>query len=167
MRRTVELGIVVMLVAIAVHLSQPRNESTFLKLESPAGEFIGQGRSIRCTEPGYKITAVVPRPEVVELRFAGSRPDDYWHLDFMVPGQETPRPGTYKDAVRFPFNDDRPGLSCSGQGRGHNALTGSFTVLECEVENGTVLHFAADFKQAGENHGPVLEGRVRYRSTIP
>lgn len=94
----------------------------------------------------------------------------WWYLDFAAPNNATLTPGEYDNATRWPFQSaNEAGLSFSGNGRGNNTLTGSFTVLASEfAQDGSVLSFAADFVQYDEtmvdawNHGS-----IRYNSSIP
>ncbi|MEW6280371.1 MAG: hypothetical protein AB1758_17205 [Candidatus Eremiobacterota bacterium] len=168
MRKAVEIGLLVVLVAVITHLSAPRS-ATWLRLDSPPGEYIGQGKVTRCSEPGYAFCAqrIPYGPLGVEVLVQGAGPVDRWRLTFCAPGKRPLRPGTYENAARFPFHGENPGLECSGQGRGNNKLAGRFTIHELEMEGDTVVRFAADFEQRGESQPLVLKGKVRYRSSIP
>lgn len=78
--------------------------------------------------------------------------------------------GSYTGAVRYPFNEPgTPGLSFSGNGRGNNALTGSFQVLETTVaDDGSLLSFAADFAQYDEGwQNGWNKGAIRFNSDLP
>jgi hypothetical protein len=88
---------------------------------------------------------------------------DWWYLDFNAPGSQPLVPGTYTSATRYPFNGTGPGLSVSGEGRGCNEPTGSFTVTQA-VYGGTdsscLQDFEATFEQHCEGAEPALRGTV-------
>jgi hypothetical protein len=87
-----------------------------------------------------------------------------WSIDFTAPNNALITPGSYLDATRFPFQDaDEPGLSMSGDGRGHNELVGHFQVLDAAYgPAGEVLRFSADFEQRGAWAGAALLGKIRF-----
>lgn len=83
----------------------------------------------------------------------------WWYLDLRAPAGEEFVPGrTYTDVQRASFaTPPHPGLDVSGDGRGCNEVSGSFTVIEYEKDAGTgeVTRFAASFVQyCGPNGGP-------------
>jgi hypothetical protein len=78
------------------------------------------------------------------------------------PNGQTPTTGT-TNATRYPFNGSGPGLSISGEGRGCNELTGSFTVTEATFggpDSSYIQDFAATFEQHCEGAEPALRGTV-------
>lgn len=94
----------------------------------------------------------------------------WWYLDFAAPFSAPLTVGSYQGATRFPFQeDDEPGLSFTGNGRGDNTLTGWFNVLEVAyAPDGSVLFFAADFMQYDEGFQAWWNlGSIRYNSDIP
>ena len=72
--------------------------------------------------------------------------------------------GTYTDAQRAAFRDPgHPGLDVSGDGRGRNTLTGSFTIPQLVVDaTDAVTALAATFPQHCEGAAPALHGTIRY-----
>jgi hypothetical protein len=74
---------------------------------------------------------------------------DRWTVDFAAPGHAPLTVNTHDAARRFPFKEDAPGLSISGEGRGCNGLTGRFVTLEivANPQTNEITRFAADFEQ--------------------
>jgi hypothetical protein len=93
---------------------------------------------------------------------------DWWYLDMAAPSGQSLAPGTYTGATRYPFNGAGPGLSLSGNGRGCNTLTGSFTVLDAVYGiNGYVQTFDATFEQHCEGGDPAARGEVYIANPPP
>ncbi len=90
-----------------------------------------------------------------------------YSADFAAPPGRELRVGTYNNAIRFPFNDNNPGLNISGDGRGSNMLRGSFTIRQIAFDSSNLIqNFEADFVQFSENSDKKLTGTVRYNSTL-
>ncbi|MFN2477248.1 MAG: putative Ig domain-containing protein [Chthoniobacterales bacterium] len=137
---------------------------TGLVMDSPQGDYIGAGKSYYYNVPADgALTA--SKGTVVGLNFNGS--GDNWYLSFAAPGNKPLTPGTYNGAARYPFQSvNQPGLSISGNGRGCNQLTGSFTVKEITYgADNSILAFDATFSQSCEGTGPPLTGEVLYNSS--
>ena len=83
-----------------------------------------------------------------------------WYGEFEAPtGQQLEAGRTYDGARRYPFNDDAPGLSISGEHRGCNELSGTFTVNRIEFDAaGTLRAFEVTFEQHCEHMAPALRG---------
>ncbi|MEV7076354.1 hypothetical protein ACIQJT_26575 [Streptomyces sp. NPDC091972] len=94
---------------------------------------------------------------------------DWWTLDLAAPSGKALTPGTYTGATRYPFNDaPEPGLSLSGNGRGCNQLTGTFTVSAVEFgPQGYVKKLDADFVQHCEGGTPAARGEVHIENPAP
>jgi hypothetical protein len=93
---------------------------------------------------------------------------DWWSLDLQAPAGQTLAPGTYSSATRYPFNGAGPGLSLSGNGRGCNTLTGSFTVINAVFgPNGYVQTFDATFEQHCEGGEAAARGEVHIANPAP
>lgn len=92
-----------------------------------------------------------------------------WDVAFAAPSLGVLSTGSYANALRWPFNDNHPGLSFTGNGRGDNTLTGQFNVLDLTYNtDGSVLSFAADFTQYDEGKTTWWNtGQLRYNSTVP
>jgi hypothetical protein len=87
---------------------------------------------------------------------------DWWTLNLKAPNNTNLAPGVYPDATRYPFQGAGAGLSVSGNGRGCNELTGSFTVTELSFgPNGYVETLDATFEQHCEGGASALRGQVQ------
>jgi len=97
--------------------------------------------------------------------------NNVWNVNFSTMGQNKNLvPGYYPDAQRAPFYDPgHPGLEVTGDGRGCNMLTGSFTVHEAQYDYSgpepRVVHFAASFEQKCDGGPGTLLGTLFYRYT--
>ena len=137
---------------------RPAKSSTptsYMHIESAAGDFIGQGKTfdykadqLKSTMNGRSVSVMV----------------DGWHFIVGGPDKQALGVGEYPDAKRFPFNRSSPGLSFSGKGRGLNALTGAFAIWQLEMHNGKVTKLAIDFEQEAAPDKPKLTGKVRINS---
>jgi len=148
--------------------------TNILYFHSNPGDFIGQGQQ----RGMYAGTGFVlaPAPGAVPGRnlhngisFSISGGGQSWTLDFSGPNGAQLAPGSYENAMRYPFESAGiPGLNFSGDGRGCNTLGGRFDVLEVVYNgNGTIQSFAADFVQHCEGVLPALFGQIRFNSTAP
>jgi hypothetical protein len=134
---------------------------TYLRLVSSPGEAIGRGQSYT-----YRGAEVWFGGTSAPIAFSAAD----WRVGFSGPtdgrGHRRPGVGTYRDARRWPFNDDAPGLSFTGRGRGCNQVAGHFVVWELAYVNGRLARAAIDFVHYCEGGGPPLYGRLRYNSTF-
>lgn len=154
-----------------------------LVMESEPGDYIGQGLTYSYDESD--IDTISPQTfdsssdglvDFVRLglRFNPFPGGDWWNLDFNtdeLPGVNL-EPGFYDDAQRASFADPgHPGLDVSGNGRGSNTLTGSFTILEATFDySGTepeIISFAATFEQHSGGAEPALFGALSYNNPVP
>lgn len=142
-------------------------QNTGLIMDSPQGDYIGQGQSYYYTPADGTFTASKNFDNGVSINFSNSNHN--WHLDFAAPGDALLMPGTYNGAARYPFQaPNQPGLSVAGDGRGSNTLTGSFTIKEIVYGTGiTILSFNATFSQSSEGSGPPLTGEVLFNASGP
>ncbi|WP_410596283.1 hypothetical protein [Amycolatopsis sp. lyj-23] len=87
---------------------------------------------------------------------------DWWTLDLVAPSGTGLTAGTYDGATRYPFQGaDAPGLDLSGNGRGCNTLTGTFTVQNAVFgPHGYVQTFDATFEQHCEGGTTAARGAV-------
>ncbi|MEO3771486.1 hypothetical protein [Micromonospora sp. B9E7] len=93
---------------------------------------------------------------------------DWWSLNFDAPGSAALTPGTYEAATRYPFNGAGPGLDLSGNGRGCNELTGTFTIINAVFgPNGYVQTFDATFEQHCEGGTAAARGEVHIANPAP
>ena len=143
-------------------VSPAASAATAVHLDSPQGDWVGQGQELTFTSPGTAIsTASVFGNSLVTVSWGS------WRLQFESAGTAALAPGNYEGATRYPFNSNRyPGLSLSGDGRGCNRLEGWFEIHEASFAGSSVLAFAADFVQSCDG-GPALFGAVRINSAVP
>lgn len=93
---------------------------------------------------------------------------DWWSLDLAAPTGQTLAPGTYDRATRYPFHGAGPGLDLSGNGRGCNRLTGTFTIQNIALgPNGYVQTLDATYEQHCEGAEPALRGEVHIDNPPP
>ena len=140
---------------------------TYVTMVSQPGDFVGQGQSYTF---GGTITAQVLTSGVyantVEIDITYN--SQFWTLDFAAPNQAQLVVGTYNNATRWPFQAAGvPGLDVSGDGRGSNTLTGSFTVTQAVYgPSGNIVSFVASFVQYGDGSKASLSGQVYFNDTL-
>jgi hypothetical protein len=117
------------------------------------GDYISQGRSWSFGPPADSIQVTASRSLVT----FSTR--DWYGAFAAAPGQELVAGARYDGARRYPFNDAAPGLSISGDGRGCNELSGTFTVNRIEFDAaGALRAFEVTFEQHCEHMAPALRG---------
>ena len=151
-------------VLVTSPVSQP---ITSIQMTSDPGDYIGQGKTYNLSN-GITASAA-NNGSLVRVRYQSpTNGSDYWSFDFESPGANVPLAvGTYSGATRYPFNPEgTPGLSVTGQGRGSNTLTGTFTIHAISfAPNGMLQCFSASFEQHSEGSTPALRGTVNYNYT--
>jgi hypothetical protein len=153
------IGAVLLAIAPMAHA-----QVTSLTMTSDAGDYIGQGLTYNFTPVDGTFTAQLNYQGGVSISFVAANNTRWWYLDFAAPNSAPLAKGSYLMATRFPFNSGA-GLSVGGEGRGCNALTGSFNVRQIEYVNNTVGSFEASFEQHCEGFGPALRGEVKYNAS--
>jgi hypothetical protein len=120
---------------------------------SDPGDYIGQGHGWAFGPPADGMQVSASR----SLVMLSTRD---WYAEFEAPpGRQLETGRRYDGARRYPFNDDAPGLSISGDGRGCNELSGTFTVNRIEFDAaGTLRAFEVTFEQHCEHMPPALRG---------
>jgi hypothetical protein len=131
--------------------------ATYLKSVSTKGDYIGQGKAYSYEGAELKVDGSAA---LVSVNVDG------WNVQFAPPRGGALKAGEYDGAKRYPFNDDSPGLSYTGHGRGSNQVGGKFVVWELEVKDGKIAKLAIDFIYRSEVTGPPLYGMLRYNSTF-
>jgi hypothetical protein len=136
-----------------------------LAYQSTPGDWVGQGQSLTFTE-GVTATASTDKRHV---SVAVNTTDHWYYLDLAAPEGQELIPGTYDGAVRFPFQEPyQPGLSFSGDGRGCNTLTGTFTIKTVKIgPYGYVENLDATWTQNCEGFMPPLYGQVEISNPPP
>jgi hypothetical protein len=169
-RRAIPLVLAAVVLLPAAATAQPA-ESATVTMASDQGDYIGQGLSYSYsteTEPPAIISTETDG-KFVTVSVSGTN-GDWWYLNFDAPGDRPLVPGTYADAIRYPFNGAGAGLSVYGNGRGCNQLTGSFTVTEAVYagpDSSYLQRLEASFEQHCEGAEPALRGQVSIVNSAP
>jgi hypothetical protein len=141
---------------------------TFLEFESSPGDWVGQGQTRRYTPKNGSFSVMAftlgPNSTVNRLQFSFEGSGSWWRLNLAAPGASALKPGVYENAARWPFQEStQPGLDFSGDSRGCNILTGSFTIHELEIGAlNRVERLRATFVQNCEATMPPLRGEVAF-----
>jgi hypothetical protein len=140
---------------------------TLISLKSDAGDWVGGGSTYHYDPTDATISAAGDWHHL-----SGSvdgNNGDSWSFDFEAPSGDVLAPGATFDATRYPFNNDGAGMDWSGNGRGCNEITGTFTVNKISVSlDGTSMEYVSlDFVQHCEGGTPALYGKIRYRVPGP
>jgi S1-C subfamily serine protease len=131
--------------------------TSYLKAVSSPGDFIGQGKSYSFEGKDLRVRFT---PQAITVDVEG------WNIQFAPPRGGALAVGEYPNCKRFPFNDDSPGLSYIGHGRGSNQVGGKFVIWELEINGGQVTKMAIDFIHRSEITGPPLYGMLRFNSSL-
>jgi hypothetical protein len=139
-----------------------------LKLQRGPRRLISQGTSYSySTSKGDALNVSSSTGSTVSIS-VNAYNGDWWTLDFDAPGTQVLAPGTYTSAHRYPFNGNGPGLDLSGEGRGCNTLTGSFTIINAVFgPRGYVQTFDATFEQHCEGGNPAARGEIHISNPPP
>jgi hypothetical protein len=136
-------------------------------MSGDAGDYITQGLSYSYSAAAGDTLNATGGPAIFHLNINGAN-GDWWSLDLAAPTGETLQPGVYDGATRYPFNGGGPGLDVSGNGRGCNTLTGSFTIQSYKPGiNGAVEEMQAFFEQHCEGGAAALRGTVTIGNPTP
>lgn len=160
---------------------QPARAATMFSYLSSPYSWVGGGETVSIgPEGGFAFTAKpLTNGMSIAINDFATNPDfqatRWWQLDLSTANDQALTVGSYTGATRHPFNVSpfsdpaTPGLSFTGNGRGNNALTGSFDVLEANfADDGSVLSFAADFVQYDEGWQSWWnKGAIRINSNLP
>lgn len=135
---------------------------TYVRLQSDAGDYIGDGRLYSYTRANAVI-AVTATGGRLSVRVNG---DESWYGDFLSPGGIGElRPGSYTRLERYPFNaPGTGGLAWSGEGRGCNTLVGSVTITRVTYVAGALAAIDLLFEQHCDGRSPALRGTVHWRA---
>ncbi|WP_435021863.1 S1C family serine protease [Tundrisphaera sp. TA3] len=140
----------------------PRSTSpiSYVRVESTAGDYIGQGKSYSYGKGDLSFQMQGPALRCQIGDFGN------WTLSLSAGGNRMLEAAEYRDAKRYPFSNDAPGLDFSGNGRGSNMLAGEFRIWELDMTQGQVNRIAVDFVQRSEGKMPPLVGMLRFQSTF-
>jgi hypothetical protein len=119
----------------------------YVTMVSESGDWVGGGVS-----RAYRGTFSVRASQTSVHLAAGP-----FTFDFVAPSGRELTPGRYPGATRYPFQETgEPGLDVSGDGRGCNELTGSFTVLDIAPDRLWIF-----YEQHCEGGDPAVFGEIR------
>jgi hypothetical protein len=137
-------------------------DTSILYVESPAGDYIGQGQTIRYTQ-ATSLISVSSTDHQLTVNVSGNEP---WTLNIGEPSdQSSLTTGYWENVGRYPFA--YPSLSFYGDGRGCNTLLGRFSVDSVLYSGGTLDQVTLRFEQRCETTGPALEGYLRWARNDP
>ncbi|GAA1608864.1 hypothetical protein [Catellatospora bangladeshensis] len=100
--------------------------------------------------------------DVPHLPIGATWGQDWWTLELSAAGGQELAVGTVTGAKRIPYQDGAAGMDLSGSGRGCNTLTGSFTIHELAVTDGTLERLNLTFEQQCGGDTGSTRGRLLY-----
>jgi len=135
---------------------------TRLVMHSDPGDFVGDGRDWSYSPTNASI--VVTGNHSLITTDIDANNGDWWNLVFQAPADDILAPGATFNATRYPFNNGGAGMDVSGEGRGCNVLSGTFTVKKIAfAPDATPRYLGIDFVQHCENATPAFHGTLEYR----
>ncbi len=140
-----------------------------LSFSGDPGDYITGGQSYSYSTGAGDVLTVFSSPDNRDVAVSvNGYNGDWWSLELAAPLGQSLTPGTYPDATRHPFNGAGPGLTLSGNGRGCNQLTGTFTVAAAVFgPNGYVQQLDATFEQHCEGSPEAARGEVHILNPPP
>ena len=138
---------------------------TSWSMRGDAGDWVSQGLSYSYT-PANAVIAASGARSGVRAAVQG-RNGDWFYANFTPADGHILAVGTYTGATRYPFNGTGPGLSVTGNGRGCNRLTGSFTIKQIGFSrlDGSLERLNVDFIQRCDGATAALRGSIAYRAS--
>lgn len=133
---------------------------TAWQMQSDPGDWVGGGRTYSWDPTTATITGFGNDSTV---GFSVTSGDDDFTATFAAGSGNLLLPGTTINATRYP-NPGAPGMDISGDGRGCNTLTGSFTVDEAAYSDGRLERMKLSFEQHCEGGTAALRGTVWWHS---
>jgi len=137
-----------------------------ITLVSDVGDYIGGGANYSYTKANAVIS-LSASATAVHLSILGNQ---QWDAFFVVQNGAQLAIGPYTNATRYPFQGSGAGLDWSGEGRGCNMLTGSFTIDSVSWSGGVgtaILGIDMRFEQHCEGGPAALHGTIHWRSDDP
>lgn len=137
--------------------------TTRVTMHSDSGDWVGGGSDYSYT-PANATIGVWGSPEHVEFSVSGDN-TDWWTADFAAPAGNVLAAGdSFDGATRYPFNNSGSGLDVTGNGRGCNTVSGSFTVTDATYgPDNSPRSFGVNFEQHCEGASPALHGTFDFR----
>ena len=138
--------------------------TTSATMTSDPGDYIGAGGSYSYSPAHGDSIAMGGGRTYAGFTLNGAN-GDWWYADFQPPTGDIIAAGSTYQGTRYPFNNGGAGLSISGNGRGCNTLTGSFTVNSATfTPDGTLATASISFVQHCEGMTPAFHGTLSYRA---
>ncbi len=155
--------------SVTIHVANPADPVTILKMVSKTGDYIGQGQTINLNAAQARFTATQANGGQSVSVGVNAGILNNWDAAFTAPQGQQLQPGTYDGAGAFNYaQPSTPGIDISGDSRACT-VTGRFTILDLQKDgSGNITSFAADFEQICDSvaNAP-LYGQIRYNSTVP
>jgi hypothetical protein len=132
--------------------------TTTFRFASQAGDYVGGGQAKRLEQSSNIRFGddMWGGNSSLQMHLETTDRKVWWSLTMTAPGGQPLVPGVYRDARRIPpIGSNNPTLTVYGEGRGCNASTGEFEVLEAVYgpkpagsgTTGTIERFRARFSQ--------------------
>lgn len=137
---------------------------SYVKLQSDAGDAIGQGKSYEYT-PANAIITVQSGGVDLEIGVQG---DEMWIGSFHLPsnGGEL-AVGTYNNLTRYAPSTTQPSMEWEGEGRGCGSLTATVTIDNVSYLNGSLALLDMHFTQHCGGMSAALHGTVHWKAGDP
>lgn len=145
-------------------------QTASLSFTSDPGDWIGGGAtSSYSTTAGDTFGVSGANNDGVITVSVNAADGEWWYLNLAAPSGQALAAGDYTGATRYPFNiAPNPGLDFTGDGRGCNTSTGSFTINDVTFgPEGYVQQLDATFVQHCEGGVPALTGKVHIQNPPP
>lgn len=140
--------------------------ATEILFESDAGDYIGQGETLRFDPPMWETTV---GGSDTRLRVTMRSSETSWNVEFDAPLGRPFKRGERYSVFNSGYNsDEEPILSVTGRSRGCGFVKGWFEVKDIVIaSDGSVARIALDFKQNCQGVTAALYGAIRFNSSEP
>src|SRR5689334_22966673 len=137
---------------------------SYVKLQSDAGDPIGEGKSYEYT-PADAIINVQSGGVDLEITIQG---DESWTGAFHIPSS-TGRlaVGTYDNLIRYVGSSTQLSMDWYGEGRGCGSLTATLTIDDVSYANGSLASLDMHFAQHCGGISAALHGAVHWKAGDP
>lgn len=140
---------------------------TSLAINSPPGDYIGQGQSYVLTQADgeFRMERNFQGQNGISLFYHNADYSHWWQIDFGGPDKALLTVGQYLEAERLGFQSTgHPGFQAWTDSRGCNTLAASFEIKHLVYgPTGEVQSFWATFTQRCEQIMPPLTGEIMFR----
>lgn len=133
-------------------------------LVSDPGDIVGAGTFYEAS--GASTVVVTTSAQVLTASLTSDEGSIRWTAQFETKPGETPHPGLFEPAERYPFNMGTPGLLVRRQGSECKTLTGRFSIDElASAPEIDITHFSVTFEQHCDGNPAALRGVIHYQAT--